>query len=186
MTPQSRRAAAEVGVASLAAGLVAGVLWRWIAVPRLPLARVDGDTVVVDETEIVKAFNADGWFAVLGLVAGLVLGALAQRRHRDGGAVVPLTLAVAGGAGSLLAWWLGMLIGPGPLATRAEEVPAGARLPLPLDLSAPGVLLLWPIAALVALLLTAAWQRPPGRRRSPSLSAIPGRQRGPDPQPPAR
>ena len=166
MTPQSRRAAAEVGVASLVTGLVTGVLWRWIAVPRLPLSRVDGDTVVVDETEIVKAFNADGWVAVLGLAAGLVLGALAQRRHRDGGAVVPLTLAVAGGAGSLLAWWLGLLLGPGPLAARAEGMPPGARLPLPLELTAPGVLLVWPIAALVALLLTAAWQRPPVRHRS--------------------
>lgn len=166
MTPQSRRAVVELGAASLAAGLVIGVLWRWIAVPRLPLALVDGDTVVVDETEIAKAFNADGWFAVLALVAGLVLGVLAQRRHRDGGAVVPLTLAVAGGAGSLLAWWLGLLLGPGALAARAAGTPPGVRLPLPLELSAPGVLFLWPIAALVGLLLTAAWQRPPVHLRS--------------------
>lgn len=140
----------------------------WVAVtPRAGLMMRDGGYFLLDPE--TKAFvAADGWFAVLGAAVGLLSGALAWWRWRRHGVAVALAAVVGGTLGALLAWRVGHLLGPPALAGQAPG-PGGVRQ-APLQLRARGVLLAWPIAALLpVLVLTAATNRPARRRPRPQF-----------------
>ena len=64
-----------------------------------------------------------------------------------------LTLVGAGLMGSLVAWRVGVVLGPGPVDPRAAT---GTHVAIPLALTAPGVLLIWPIASVVTVAIVAA------------------------------
>lgn len=123
-----------------------GVGW-WLLAPLPQLVRrADG---VVPAGPAEAAVAADGWFAVCAAVAGALAGivvAVAVRRDRLAGLA---GLTVGGALGAVLAWQLGMLLGPGPVADAAARVSAGDRFAGPLRLSALGVLLMWPMTAAV-------------------------------------
>jgi hypothetical protein len=155
------RNALLVVAASLAGGLLMGVLW-WAVTPLAQLEKrptgvfsVGGDA----ETSIA----ADGWFAVIGLVTGVVAALLAGvllRRHRLG---VLLGLAAGGLLGSVVAWRFGVLLGPAGLAESSAAAAVGDRFEAPLELSAVGVLLAWPIAAVIAYFAAVAGVESEGR-----------------------
>lgn len=131
---------------SLATGLPLGLVW-WLVTP---LARLEkrGDGVFAVGLREEAAVAADGWFAVSAVVAGAVtavLVAIMVRRRLAGLA----GLAVGGVLGSVLAWRFGALLGPPSVEASAAAVRVGTRFDAPLDLSAMGVLLAWPMAATV-------------------------------------
>ena len=140
----------QEALAGLAAGILVGVAWWWLT----PVTRVESSAsgVVVVNTLQEPRVAADGWFAICSLAAGAVLGILAALR-RDGDRLVRLAGLVAGSLlGALVAWRLGLLLGDAPQRTAAADGTA-AEFDAPLKLSALGVLLLWPMAA-VALFFT--------------------------------
>lgn len=99
---------------------------------------------------------ADGWFAVCALVAGvltaIVSGALLPERRL--GVLAGLTLGGIGG--SLVAWRLGVLLGPSTVEESAAALRDGARFQGPLDLSALGVLMAWSMASAIAFFAAVA------------------------------
>ncbi|MEU6355374.1 AAA family ATPase [Streptomyces sp. NPDC047072] len=152
--------AAVVTVAVAVLGALLGVLWWWLA-PHVPLVgNVDEQgawAVYLKDTEGEQAVGVDGTFTLLALPFGLVSAVAVFLWRKRGG--VPLVVAVALGGllGSLLAWRLGVWLGPtDDVLAHAKEVGKGVTFSAPLKLGAKGALLAWPLAALVVhLALTA-------------------------------
>ncbi|MFF0116711.1 AAA family ATPase [Streptomyces prasinus] len=153
------REAAVTAVAVTLGGVLLGVLWWWLA-PRVPLVGdVAGDSWVVylKDTEGEQAIGVDGTFALLAPAFGAVSALAVFLVRRRGGVPLVVALGVGGLLGSLLAWRLGVWLGPAQdVIARAREVGKGVTFDAPLELNAKGALLAWPFAALaVHLGLTA-------------------------------
>ncbi|MFI1863452.1 DUF2567 domain-containing protein [Streptomyces jumonjinensis] len=153
------RADVRDGVAVLLAvtalGAALGLLWALLA-PRVPLIS-DGQAVFLRDTEGEAAVGADGVFALLALAFGAVSAAGVFWYRRRGGIVLVVALALGGVLGSVLAWRLGVWLGPtSDVVAHAKAVGEGVAFDAPLKLGAKGMLLAWSLAAtLVHLGLTA-------------------------------
>lgn len=154
-------------------GLAFGALWLWLA-PRVPLV-ADGKAVYLKDSEGEQPIGADGTFALIGLGFGVLTGLAVFLWRRAGGAALVLGTAVGALLGSLVAWRLGVWLGPTQdVVAHAKEVGKNVTFDAPLELAAKGTLLAWPLAACVVhLLLTAAFGP---RDLSPyGLDAVPAR-----------
>ncbi|MFF8611306.1 ABC transporter permease [Streptomyces sp. NPDC015350] len=151
------RRAAVVAALVTVSGVVLGLLWLWLA-PRVPLIS-DDTAVFLSNSEGEEAIGADGTFALLALACGAVSGALVFFFRRSGGIALVIGLALGGLLGSLLAWRLGVWLGPDQdVVAHARAVGKGVVFDAPLQLRAKGTLLAWPLAAMaVHLALTAAF-----------------------------
>ncbi|MEV6160491.1 ABC transporter permease [Streptomyces sp. NPDC052052] len=187
------RRAAVVALAVTVVGIGLGLLWLWLA-PRVPLVS-DSTAVYLHDSEGEEAIGADGTFALLGLAFGAVSAALVFLLHRRGGIALVVGLALGGLLGSVLAWRLGVWLGPDQdVVAHARAVGKGVVFDAPLQLRAKGALLAWPLAAMaVHLGLTALfgprdpepqWGTPPGWGAE---GPVPGAGAGPavPPAPPA-
>lgn len=152
---------AVVVAACLVVGAIVGLIWEQIT-PRVPLlATQEGVFQTSPETETSIAL--DGWFAVCGVIAGIVLAPLAFWRFRRQGVATALALTVGGLAGSYLAFKVGVRLGPDGIMEQVRRIGLGKRFDQPLDLKAKGVLLLWPIASMVIFLGLSAGFAPADR-----------------------
>jgi hypothetical protein len=134
-----------VGMAVL--GVPVGVLW-WLIAPRADVTVVDGG-ITLSETASQTFVAADGWFAALTLVAGMVCGGFAAIRRRPDGALAAIALAAGGILAALLAWRVGVFLGRSPDAlAQSASAAVGTKLRVALKLRATGVLLIWAIGAL--------------------------------------
>ncbi|PBC71934.1 hypothetical protein BX265_6549 [Streptomyces sp. TLI_235] len=151
------RTGALIAVAGALLGVVLGLLWLWLA-PQVGLV-VKGEQLLYADPEGEQRAGADSVFALLGLGAGLAtaLTAFLFTRRRGGGVAVAVGLAVGGLAGSVIGWQLGMRLGPtSDLVAHARQVGDGGRFSAPLELGAHGALLVWPMTAMVMLLVLSA------------------------------
>lgn len=146
------REAAVVAVVVALAGALLGVLWWWLA-PSVPLVGdVVGKSWVVylKDTEGEQAIGVDGTFTLLALAFGLVSAVAVFLWRRRGGVPLVVALAVGGLLGSLLAWRVGVWLGPAQdVVAHAKDVGKGVAFSAPLKLGAKGAWLAWPLAALV-------------------------------------
>ncbi|GAB2773935.1 hypothetical protein GCM10027073_03310 [Streptomyces chlorus] len=146
------REATVTAVAVTLGGVLFGVLWWWLA-PRVPLVGdVVGDNWVVylKDTEGEQAIGVDGTFTLLALAFGAVSALAVFLVRRRGGVPLVVALGVGGLLGSLLAWRLGVWLGPAQdVIAQARDVGKGVTFDAPLKLSAKGALLAWPFAGLV-------------------------------------
>lgn len=149
------RQAAVIAAVVAVSGVLLGLLWAWLA-PRVPLIS-DGKAVYLKNSEGEQAIGADGTFALLALGFGALSGAVVFWLRRRGG--VPLVVGLAAGSflASLVAWRLGMWLGPtSDVVAAARAAGRGVVFDAPLKLAAKGALLAWPLAAMaVHLVLTA-------------------------------
>jgi hypothetical protein len=136
----------------LALGVVGGLLWWLLCDPALFTVTRDGG-VAMGEAELSKRFDPDAWYAVIAAVLGLVSGvAVTWWRSRDPLLTIALVLvgsAVAAAVMTVVGGWLG----PTDPETLAAGAQAGARLPAPLTVDAPGAYVVWPVAALLGALV---------------------------------
>jgi hypothetical protein len=146
------REAAVVAVVVALGGLLLGVLWWWLA-PSVPLVGdvVDKSWVVYfKDTEGEQAVGVDGTFTLLALAFGLVSAVAVFLWRRRGGVPLVVALAVGGFLGALLAWRVGVWLGPTQdVIGHAKDVGKGVTFSAPLKLGAKGAWLAWPLAALV-------------------------------------
>jgi len=145
--------AAVVAVAVAVFGAVLGVLWFWLA-PHVPLVGdVDeqGNWVVyLKDTEGEQAVGVDGTFTLLALAFGAVSAFVVFLWRRRGGVPLVVGLAVGGLLGSLLAWRVGVWLGPSSdVLAHAKAAGKGVTFSAPLKLGAKGAWLAWSLAALV-------------------------------------
>ncbi|MFJ7133270.1 AAA family ATPase [Streptomyces fungicidicus] len=146
------REAAVTAVAVALGGVLLGVLWWWLA-PRVPLVGdVVGDDWVVflKDSEGEQGIGVDGTFTLLSLAFGAVSALVVFLVRRRGGVPLVVALAAGGLLGSVLAWRLGVWLGPAQdVVAQARSAGKGVTFDAPLRLSAKGALLAWPFAALV-------------------------------------
>lgn len=164
-----RAAAASAALALLLAPYV-GMLWQYLA-PAPTYLNVAGE-IFLDNQDTSEFIAADGTFLIVGLLVGLVCGALGYWRYRlDLGAILGMTIAAA--IGALIAREVGEAFGPAPIAQSALGLPVGQTTTGALELKSDGVLLGWPVGVLIAYLsLIAGLDRP--ARRTPADEAAPG------------
>ncbi|WP_338898799.1 DUF2567 domain-containing protein [Streptomyces sp. TG1A-60] len=141
-------AAVVTVVMALLGGAVLGVLWWWLA-PHVPLVS-DGSAVYFRDTEGEQAVGVDGTFTLLALGAGALSALVVFPLRRRGGVPLVVALTLGGLLGALLAWRLGVWLGPETdVAARAKELGEGVTFTAPLKLGAKGALLAWPLAGLL-------------------------------------
>jgi hypothetical protein len=162
------REAAVVTLAMTVAGLLLGVLWWWLA-PHVPLVS-DSSTVYLKDTEGEQAIGVDGTFTLLALAFGLAAAVLVFLWRRRGGIALIVALTAGGILGSLVAWRLGIWLGPTQdVVAHAKEAGKGVTFDAPLELGAKGAMLAWSVSALLVHLgLTALFApRDPDPFQSP-------------------
>lgn len=120
---------------------------------------VSGNRILYADPEGEQRAGADAVFALIGLGAGVVtaLGAFLLTRRRGGGIAVAVGLTVGGLLGSLVGWKLGVRLGPtSDVVAHARQVGDGHGFDDALRLGAHGALLVWPMTAMVLLLVLSA------------------------------
>jgi hypothetical protein len=122
-------------------GVVAGLVWSALA-PTTQYVLTDVGPQPAD-LEGQSLIAADGWFAVIGAVCGLVCGAGAYFLTRT--RPVPAVLGVAGGG--LLASYVASLVGSSAKGTIQASAAGGLTTSTSLGLTAHGVLFAWPVVA---------------------------------------
>ncbi|MFG3286449.1 hypothetical protein [Streptomyces sp. NPDC048111] len=164
------RDAVVVALAVTVAGVALGLLWLWLA-PKVPLI-ADDKAVFLKDTEGEEAIGGDGTFILLALGFGALSAAAVFLCRRGGGIALVVGLAAGSLLASLLAWRLGIWLGPNQdVVAAARAAGKGVTFDAPLKLDAKGALLAWPVTAMaVHLGLTAlfgprdpdpVWQVPP-------------------------
>lgn len=152
-------------------GIVLGLLWLWLA-PKVPLIS-DSTAVFLSDSEGEEAIGADGTFVLLALAFGALSAALLFWFQRRGGIALVVGLALGGLLGSLLAWRLGVWLGPTQdVVAHARAVGKGVVFDAPLQLRAKGALLAWPLGAMAVHLGLTALFGP--RDPEPEWGAFPG------------
>jgi len=143
-------------------GAAGGLVWR--SVTRTPSYQVTRDGAYLDESGLATVFNADGWFLVVGLVGGLMLGWVVATAYPDHGWRLVVGLLAVSAVACVTAYTVGRSLGPPDLGPRLEAASAGERILAPLRVRASGVYLSWPVGAMAGVLF-ASFMR---RRSAPS------------------
>lgn len=143
-------AAVLVVVGSAVVGLAAGLVWAAVA-PRVQyqVFTLHPPTAYATNPETSAFIAADGWYSVIALVGGALIGLLAYlfavRRY---GPVAMTGVAIGSVAAAFITTWVGHQASGalGFNALLASSKP-GAYLYAPISLGSHGALALWPFAA---------------------------------------
>lgn len=150
-------------VSALVLGVLAGVVWNLVVT--LPAWRVgSGGTASTTERDLAGFFTTDFWFSVIGALAGLLLGAWAWWWfHHRGWIVVAIALLVPLAAG-LVCWWVGEAMGPQGFEQRLAQASPGDLVPIDFRLEAWVALALWPLGAMLPVMVGSAFLPDPDDR----------------------
>lgn len=155
------RKASAVIVAGIIVGVLGGaalgVMWAALA-PRVPLI-VRPDAAYPQGYQPEGFLAADLAFGALALVAGILVTIGLAYMRREHLASVFVAALLAGVLGTAAMWFVGTRVGSvdieGLIATTSEEIVVDA----PLELTLPGMFLMWPLAAsgVVCILALSDW-----------------------------
>ncbi len=146
---------AGVAVGAVALGALGAVAWAQLAQPS-PWQVLSGRLVLTEEAARGD-FRVALLFAAIGLVGGLVLGVVGQLSLRASIVGVAL-VAVASVLASVVAWRLGIVLGP-PDPSSVAGLTDGDEVPSRLAVGSVVPFFAWPIGALVGVLL-GTWVEP--------------------------
>lgn len=144
----------------LVLGVLAGWLWSQLAHPPEYTLYRRTYAYYSSEAEFGHAFEMDLTFAAIAAVGGIVGGlALGWRYWRLGWAVAALAALAALGA-AVVAWQAGVLLGPESVHASAADARVGDTFSGPVGLGTRSILLTWPVAALLGVMVS-VWLRAP-------------------------
>ena len=149
------RAAVLTVLALVLGGVLSAVLWSQFADP--PLARVEARQVFTGGDELSRQFGMNVTFAWTVAAPAAPIGTLVGALWHRHGWVQAVAVTVGGIAAGLLAWRLGLMLGPGELSERLVSASVGDMLPNALQLDSLGLLLTAPVAALIGFVLAVAF-----------------------------
>lgn len=133
------------------AGLLGALIWSQVV--DLPRATRVGDAASLSPVELTKQVGIDAWFFVIALVAALVSAIVLLLWRRRDPLLMVVLVVVGGGLAAWLMVHLGRSLGPGDEVAALRKVADGGSAPTQLKLYAPGVELVWPIAAALGALV---------------------------------
>lgn len=153
-------------IAVAALGWPLGVLWQAVA-PNVPVLVVQ-DGAIYNDPQPEQFMGGDAWFAVLGLLFGVVVAVLVWITCRQlRGPLGILVLAVASVAAAVIAWKVGREIGLSEYLAGLHSAPEGTHLSKPNDIRVAqfqwwppklsGVLLVPALGATITMTIMAAW-----------------------------
>jgi hypothetical protein len=158
------RVTGQLSIPAVILGVVVGVVWVWVA-PDV-LLRQAADGAYLNEIEGGRMFARNGWFAVLAAGAGVLTAIVGWLRHQRLPVPLLVGLVIAGLLGSVVAWRLGVALGPDSVTTQQASLGDDQPLQAPLRLDTPGVLFAWPILSVATVFVLALFQR--SRRHLPA------------------
>lgn len=141
---------ARVVAALVLTGVAVGVVW-WLVAPRAQV-RIESDGGYFLDPHPEQYVAGDAVFGLISLAAGLVAGILVWRFSRRRPMAAVVGLAAGGLAGALVARWVGLYLGRVDEQALVHE-PTGSIVSVALSLTAVGLVLVLPLAALVAWLV---------------------------------
>ncbi|MFI5425983.1 hypothetical protein [Aeromicrobium sp. UC242_57] len=142
--------------AFLGLGLVGGLAWLWLASPAQWEARSNG--LVLTEAGAQGQFSVIVTFVIVGAIGSLLLGAVAGRSCSGlGWAVTPFVVVLALVA-AVIAWRVGVELGP-PDPSSVSVSAVGDKVPAQLAIDTVVPFLVWPIAALLGVVLAISADR---------------------------
>jgi hypothetical protein len=134
------RTAVLAALLVLAGGAAMGAAW-WLLAPTAR-AQVQGGQVFLQGNQELQV-GQDGWFVVVAGAAGVLVATVLSLRPNRRPVAEALLAALGLGLAGLLAWRVGVWLGPAPLV---EQVRDGSTRPqTPLVLHTPSVLLVAPL-----------------------------------------
>jgi hypothetical protein len=154
------RAVLITGGLFVLAGVLGGWLWSEFADP--PAFEVIRSTATMGEEEAGRQFGVDVTFALVGVVLAVPLGLLTGWRWHRVGWPQAVACTVGAGIATVIAWRLGIVLGPEDPAKLLAAASVGDLLPERLDVHARGLLLAWPVGALAGFVAAVLiFSRPP-------------------------
>ncbi len=161
MTSRPRKSVpvvAETAVVGIALGALMGLIWWWVA-PTEEWRVVEGGALVPSEIGFNAWFAADGWFLVLGAIAGVLLTLIVWWRGRRQPVALVVGVIIGAGLIAVSAWTLGGVLGPPDPSVVAETAEPGTTVDGALGLRALGLLCAPALTALTLLALFVASAR---------------------------
>lgn len=164
----------EVGVAALVvvvlavAGVGVGFVWSTVSRHVPVVIGTDGPRVQAGGGDDVL-FAAEGTFALIGIVTGLLCGIgiwYAARRWR--GPLLLGAVAFGGLAGALVAWQVGRNLGLAQYQELLRIAEVGREFSRPVNVRAKGLLVIQPLVATAAYVVLAFWTSQPDLRQPDS------------------
>jgi LPXTG-motif cell wall-anchored protein len=141
------RSSARLVLVLAVAGLLAGLLWWWLA-PRADFRITDAGPVAIGNPSEELFVADDSVLALILIGMGLLAGGAAWFLRRRRGVATVLALAIGGSLMAVVAWQLGELLGAGPTDAQLSDV--GTVVTTRLSLGSLPALALAPFAALLA------------------------------------
>ena len=133
---------------SAVVGLPAGLIW-WLVAPSAKVQkRADGLYRAGGEGD-ESVIGADMWFGAVTAVIAIVVAYLIYRRTQPARLGPLLGLTRGGVSGAIIAWQTGAFLGPGAIVDTARGLRVGAVFDSPLAVNAAGMLLAWPLVAVI-------------------------------------
>jgi len=133
-------------------GLLGGLLWHLLTVtPAYTIG--DDQGAIITERGLSQVFASDIWYIIISVVLALLLGGVGWWLFRRLGWPGVLLTVVAGLAAGVICWQFGHLLGPNGFAERVSQANPGDRVPMDLSLDAPLLVLVWPAAVGVPILV---------------------------------
>ncbi len=171
--PEHLRPVALLLSVSVLLGGVLGVLWNLVV--DLPTYVIDANSgASTTERGLTEFFGSDAWYVLFAAVGGLVIGVLTWWwTGRRGWLCVLLALGAALLAG-LMCWGAGLALGPHDFDQRIAQARPGDRVEIDFALRSWTALLVWPMMAMVPILVGSSFGSEPearGWRRRPVRTA---------------
>jgi len=140
----------------VAVGLLGGLLWHLLATP--PSYTIGDDRgAIITERGLSQVFAMDIWYIIISLLLAIAFGVFSMWLfHWVGWPVALIAMAGAVLAG-IVCWQFGHLLGPRDFAVRVSQANPGDRVPMDLDLHSAALVLVWPFAVNVPILLWSLW-----------------------------
>jgi hypothetical protein len=137
------------GALILLAAPYLGMLWEWIA-PAPTYVNLSGE-VYLNNQDSSEFIAADGWFLILGLLAGVLSAVLGYWRWRANLAVI-VAMGLAAVPAAYIAREVGEAFGPAPIQQTALSLASGATIHGEITVGARGVLFAWAVGVLITYL----------------------------------
>jgi len=126
-----------------------GMLWEWIA-PAPTYVNLSGE-VYLNNQDSSEFIAADGWFLILGLLAGVLSAVLGYWRWRANLAVI-VAMGLTAVPAAYIAREVGEAFGPAPIRQTALTLANGATIHGEITVGAHGVLFAWAVGVLITYL----------------------------------